>query len=92
MVRSNCIASAVSEYRRRLRTGEEAYIVIRASRLQPHWIPHVGVGRMQPCGHIAVESFKPLDTSPIPWWLVWRALSFEGRWVEGDSLRSEDHP
>lgn len=92
VLRSNCILEAVREYRRLRRAwaaagrhaGAEPYLWLRASRLAPAAVPHVGVACRGPDGTLAVRSFAPLDKRPLPWWRAWRVVVFEGRWTHGD--------
>lgn len=91
--RSNCIVAALLEYRAQRRewiaagrpAGSEPYMWWRSSRLAPEWVPHAGVAHRHQGGHWVVKSFKPLDTSPLRWWQVWRVVVYVGHWVEGDA-------
>ncbi len=94
MLRSNCITCAlVLWFRMRQRwkaagkpQGQEPYLLIRASRLAPSWIPHVLVGRWSLTNpeKMLVASFKPTDTRPLEWWRLPMVVRFQGRWVRGD--------
>lgn len=93
MRRSNCLTCAVVLYLRLRRrwvargrpAGREPYLLLRASRLGPAWVPHALVGRwIGRTGRMAVVSFKPIDHRPLPWWRAWRVVWFRGEIVRGD--------
>lgn len=85
IVRSNCFAWAVCRYARLVRAwwrdgreiGREPALRIRCSRLQPRKVPHFAVEHCGPTGWVR-EEWVPLDATPLPWWLLWRAL-----WTDG---------
>lgn len=88
-MRSNCLVYALREYRMELRVwrqrgrprGMTPLLQIGPSSLQPHWLPHFRVSA--PIGRdnraYAARGFVPLDTSPLRWWQLWRAVWFDGR-------------
>lgn len=90
ITRSNCVAQALAEYRRRhgawhaagRHPGAEPYLLVRPSRC-PGGIVHMLVGQLDPAtGQVQVASFKPVAPAPRAWWHP--PLRFLGRWVLGD--------
>ena len=61
-------------------------IVRRPSRLAPSWVGHWFVGFWCPetSTFKEIESFCPVDKSPLPWWRLWRAAVFRGYVKRGD--------
>ena len=94
MRRSNCILCALILWlrmRQRWKAsgkphGQEPYLLIRSSRLDPTWLPHVLVGKWSRTDPrvMLVASFKPADSSPLRGWRIIQAARFEGRWSRGD--------
>lgn len=90
---SVCIVEAWREYWRLRREWREAgytphgepYVWLRASRLAPSWVPHVGVGLVDEQGRLVMRSFGPVDKRRLPWWRLWRVIVFRGRWQDGDA-------
>jgi hypothetical protein len=87
----NCVAFAVRLYVRRRRrwkargcpVGEEPYLMLRPSRLEPRWLPHFLVGHWRR-GRMQVVSYKPDDKSPLPWYRLHEAAQFRGHTDWGD--------
>lgn len=89
-MRSNCLVYALSEWYKEHRAWRaagrrvrcEPRILVRSSRLYPRWVPHFEVGIPVPCArglHLMTRGYVPLDETPLPWYLLWRALWFRGR-------------
>lgn len=72
---------------RRLRDREH-YLTARRSRLEPPWVWHWSVALRLPSGRIRFVGWKPHDTSPLPWWLVWKAVFARGSVRWGDNPTS----
>lgn len=93
-MRSNCIVFAVRRYARLWGQwvsegkpkGRTPGIVLRPSDLKPeevqHWI--AGWWRRGSLTMEDAQSFAPLNTEPLPWWLLWQALWCEGYIRYGD--------
>ena len=91
-MKSNCISCAIRLYfrmRKRWKLkgspeGFEPYLLLRSSRLNPKWMPHVLVGIKNNNNELLLISYKPIDTTDLPWWEWWKALRFNGKIVRGD--------
>jgi hypothetical protein len=65
--------------------GREPYLVFRMGRQEPEPVPHCLVGDRDPdSGVMELDSFKPVDPAPAPWWALWRRTEFPGQPARGD--------
>lgn len=94
----NCWLWALIEYWRRHRRwvqagrvrGAEPYLLMRFSRREPRFLPHLLVGQHDPTiDAVLVDSFKPLLETDEPCWRAWRHMLFRGRVESGDTHRGD---
>jgi hypothetical protein len=96
-MRSNCLAFAWREYRRRYAEWQAAgmppalhpWLQGRPSKSAPHEVLHWTVGGWLD----APLEFVPLERRDVPWWLAWTRLVFRGRVRRADFPNTEpsDH-